>query len=290
MALNKTIKLNNGVEIPVLGLGTWLVDSNIAAETVTTAINLGYRHIDTAQAYGNEKTVGEGIRKSGVPRDQIFLTTKLAAEIKDYEKAKKAIQKSLDDLDLGYIDLMLIHCPEPWDKFRGGDHFEEGNVAAWKALEEFYNAGKIKALGVSNFEKVDIENILNNCTVKPTVNQILAHVANTPFELIKYCESQNIAIEAFSPIGHGEILKHPLLVDMAKTYNVSVPQLCIRYIIQLGFIALPKSSNPDHIKSNADVDFVISDKDMETLKNAERITDYGKSMVFLHKFTEESYV
>ncbi|KAG4088720.1 aldo/keto reductase [Neocallimastix lanati (nom. inval.)] len=290
MVLNKTIKLNNGVEIPVLGLGTWLLDESIAAETVIQALKAGYRHIDTAEAYQNEKAIGEGIRKSGIPRDQIFLTTKVVAEIKDYEEAKKAIQKSLDDLDIGYIDLMLIHSPQPWANFRNGNHYEEGNLAVWKALEEFYKAGKIKAIGVSNFEKVDIENILKHGTVRPAVNQILVHISNTPFKLIEYCQSEGIAIEAFSPIGHGEILKNPTLIEMAKNYNVSVPQLCIRYDVQLGLIVLPKSTNPEHIKSNGEVDFVISDKDMETLKNIERIKDYGESTMYFTGFMLDSYV
>jgi len=280
MIYDKTIKLNNGIEIPVLGLGTWLLDNDKACEVVSTAIKLGYRHIDTAEAYANEKGVGEGIRASGVPREEIFLTTKLAAEIKDYEKAKKAIQQSIDDLNVDYIDLMIIHSPQPWGNFRDGKHYEEGNVAAWKALEEFYKDGKIKAIGVSNFEKVDIENILAHGTVKPAVNQVLAHVSNTPFELIKYCESQGIAVEAYSPIGHGEILRNPALVEMAKKYNVSVPQLCIRYTLQLGLISLPKTAKIDHLKNNADVEFVISDEDMETLKNMERIKDYGDSKRF----------
>jgi len=175
---------------------------------------------------------------------------------------------------------MIIHSPQPWGNFRDGKHYEEGNVAAWKALEEFYKDGKIKAIGVSNFEKVDIENILAHGTVKPAVNQVLAHVSNTPFELIKYCESQGIAVEAYSPIGHGEILRNPALVEMAKKYNVSVPQLCIRYTLQLGLISLPKTAKIDHLKNNADVEFVISDEDMETLKNMERIKDYGDSKRF----------
>lgn len=266
--------------MPVFGLGTWFIDDDKAADAVVAAIKLGYRHIDTAEAYGNERGVGEGIRKSGVPREKIFLTTKLAAEYKDYEEAKKAIQKSLDDLNIGYIDLMIIHSPQPWSNFRDGKHYEEGNLAAWKALEEFYKAGKIKAIGLSNFEQVDIENILNHGTVKPTVNQILAHISNTPFELIDYCKSKDIVVEAYSPMGHGEIIKNPFLIEMAKTYNVTVPQLCIRYVLQLGLVPLPKTGNPEHMKSNAAVDFVISDKDMETLKNAKHIEDYGNSMMF----------
>jgi len=280
MILKETIKLNNGLSIPTLGFGTWLIENDKAAEAVATALKLGYRHIDTAEAYDNEVGVGQGLRDSGIPREEIFLTTKLAAEIKDYAEAKKAIQKSLDDLKVDYIDLMIIHSPQPWDNFRDGKHYEEGNLAAWKALEEFYHAGKLKAIGVSNFEKVDIENILAHGTVKPAVNQILVHVSNTPFELIKYCQSQGIVVEAYSPIGHGEILKNPVLVDMAKAYGVSVPQLCIRYDLQLGLVTLPKTANPEHMKNNTEVDFTISDKDMETLKNVERIKTYGDTMKY----------
>jgi len=278
--LNQNLKLSNGVEIPVLGLGTWFISDDKVADAVVNAIKIGYRHIDTAEAYGNERGVGEGIRKCGLPRNQIFLTTKLAAEYKDYEEAKKAIQKSLDLLDVEYIDLMIIHSPQPWGSFRDGKHYEEGNLAAWKALEEFYQAGKIKAIGVSNFEKVDIENLLAHGTVKPMVNQILAHVTNTPFELIDYCKSQGIVVEAYSPMGHGEIIKNPALIKMADAYHVSVPQLCIRYTIQLGLVPIPKTANPEHMKNNAAVDFVISDEDMEILKKSERIQDYGNSMMF----------
>ncbi|KAG4088721.1 NADP-dependent oxidoreductase domain-containing protein [Neocallimastix lanati (nom. inval.)] len=175
---------------------------------------------------------------------------------------------------------MIIHSPQPWPEFTSENHYEEGNLAAWKALEEFYKAGKIKAIGVSNFWKRDIENILKHGTVRPAVNQILVHISNTPFKLIEYCQSEGIAVEAFSPMGHGGIIDNPVLAEMAKSYNKSVAQLCIRYIVQLGLIVLPKSSNPDHIKSNGEVDFVISDKDMETLKKIELVKDKNKNKLF----------
>jgi len=276
--LEQRLTLSNGVKIPVLGLGTWLIDDDKVADAVVNAVKIGYRHIDTAELYGNERGVGEGIRKCGLPRNELFVTTKLAAEYKEYEGAKKAIQKSLDLLDIDYIDLMVIHSPQPWDNFRDGHHYEEGNLAAWKALEEFYQAGKIKAIGVSNFEKVDIENLLAHGTVKPMVNQVLAHVTNTPFELIDYCKSKDIVVEAYSPLGHGEIMKNPALIKMADTYHVSVPQLCIRYALQLGLVPIPKTTNPDYMRNNASVDFEISDEDMEILKKSERIQDYGKNM------------
>ena len=174
--LSESYVLSNGVEIPKLGLGTWLIDDDKAAQAVRDAVEIGYRHIDTAQAYGNERGVGEGVRNCGLSRDQIFVTTKLDAAIKDYEGASAAINGSLKKMGLDYIDMMIIHSPEPWTNFREGDHFFEGNREAWRALEDAYKAGKLRAIGVSNFEKVDLENILNHSTVKPMVNQILAHV------------------------------------------------------------------------------------------------------------------
>ena len=185
--LNETYTLENGVKIPKLGYGTWMIEDDKAADAVKKAIALGYRHIDTAQAYANERGVGEGVRECGVDRSEIFVTTKLAAEIKSYEEAKAAIDGSLDLMGLDYIDLIIIHSPKPWEDFHGEDDYAEGNLAAWKALEEAYEAGKLKAIGVSNFEKADLDNLIENGTVKPMVNQILAHISNTPFELIDYC-------------------------------------------------------------------------------------------------------
>ncbi|MBY5974524.1 aldo/keto reductase [Ferrimonas balearica] len=280
MILQETSTLPNGVEIPKLALGTWMIEDDVVADAVKIAIDLGYRHIDTAQAYGNERGVGEGIRNSGVPRDQIFLQTKLAAEAKDYETAKEAIQGSLDTLGVDYIDLMIIHSPQPWENFAGDDRFFEGNLAAWKALEEFYEAGKIRALGVSNFEKEDLDNLLENTSVKPMINQVLCHVSNTPFELIDYCKSKGLLVEAYSPIGHGKILDNAEIKAMAEKYGVTVAQLCIRYVLQLDVLALPKTATPAHMKSNAELDFVISDEDMDALKNIEPIKDYGDASVF----------
>ncbi|HOO75982.1 MAG TPA: aldo/keto reductase, partial [Tepiditoga sp.] len=184
MILKENYLLNNNVEIPKLGLGTWFIDNTNAAQAVCDAVKAGYRHIDTAQAYGNEKGVGEGIKKCGVDRKELFITTKLAAEIKDYDNAVKAIEGSLEALGLDYIDMMLIHSPQPWTEFREDDHFFEGNKEAWRALEDAYKSGKLRAIGVSNFEKEDLDNILSSCTVKPMVNQILVHASNTPFDLI----------------------------------------------------------------------------------------------------------
>lgn len=275
--LNETYTLSNKVEIPKLGLGTWMIDNADATKAVIDAVNMGYRHIDTAQAYQNENGVGEGIRASGVRREELFITTKLAAEVKSYKEAASSINQSLEAMGLDYIDMMIIHSPQPWKDFGGENRYFEGNREAWKALEEAYEAGKIRAIGLSNFQKEDVDNILNTCTVKPMVNQILAHISNTPFELIQTMQEQDILVEAYSPIAHGELLKNEKVIDLAAKYSVSVPQLSIRYVLQLGLLPLPKTANPEHMKNNADVNFTISDEDMELLKNIETIKDYGEA-------------
>ena len=276
--LNDTYTLASGITIPKLGLGTWFIDDDQAADAVRAAIEIGYRNIDTAQAYGNERSVGEGVRTSGVSREELFVSTKLAAEIKDYDGAVAAIDESLAKLDIGYIDLMLIHAPQPWDDFRGGD-YAEGNRQAWRALEEAREAGKIRAIGLSNFLQSDLENILEHGTVTPHVNQLLVHAGNTPSELITFCQGKGILVEAYSPIAHGEILDNAQVQAMAQKYGVSVPQLCIRYTLQLGTVSLPKTANPDHMRSNAQVDFEISEADMDVLKDLHD-RDYGEHSAF----------
>ena len=280
MITTDTYTLNNGVEIPKLALGTWMIEDEKAADAVKAAVDLGYRHIDTAQAYGNEAGVGEGVRTCDIARGDLFVQTKLEAGVKSYDEAVASIDGSLKKLGLDYIDLMIIHSPQPWDAFNGENRFFEGNLAAWKALEEAYEAGKIRAIGVSNFEQQDLQNLIGNGKVKPMVNQILAHVSNTPFDLIEFCQTEDIVVEAYSPIGHGKILDNETIKSIADKYSVSVPQLCIRYVLQLGLVALPKTGNPDHMKSNADVDFEISDADMDALKNIDPINDYGGASMF----------
>jgi diketogulonate reductase-like aldo/keto reductase len=253
---------------------------NVVSETMKA----GYRHIDTAQAYENESGVGQGIRNSGTPREDIFITTKIDGNIKNYQDAVQSIKGSLKRMELDYIDLMIIHspqpCPQPWNEFRKEKNFFAENLEVWRALEKAYEAKKIRAIGVSDFEKRDLDNIINNSTVKPMVNQILAHVSNTPFNLIEYCQNQDILVEAYSPVAHGEILKNEEVRQLSEKYEVTIPQLCIRYCLQLDLLPLPKSQNIKHIVSNAELDFQISEEDMGKLKEIDTIKDCGKSNFF----------
>lgn len=280
MILNEYYTLANGVQIPKLGLGTWFIEDADVPEAVKQAVQIGYRHIDTAQAYGNEAGVGRGVKLCGVPREELFVTSKIAAEAKSYDTAAKSIDESLEKMGLDYLDLMIIHSPQPWAQFRADSRFFEENKEVWRALEDAYQAGKVKAIGVSNFLKDDLQNILDGCRVKPMVNQILTHISNTPLELIAFCEENGILPEAYSPIAHGEALKNREIADMAEKYGVSPAQLCIRYVLELGMVALPKTANPQHMESNASVDFQISDEDMDTLKTVRKIENYGEYSMF----------
>ena len=273
------MRLSNGVEIPSLGYGTWLIDNKKAVTSTKIALECGYIHIDSAQAYGNEEGVGKAIRESGIDRNKLFVTTKVKAEIKDYKKAKKSIDESLEKLNIGYIDLILIHCPQPWMLFRGKRRFFKENIEVWKALEEAYKEGKVKAIGVSNFLIDDLENIMNNCEIKPMVNQVLCHIGNTPIDVIKFCQQNDIVVEAYSPIAHGAALKDEKIKEMAEKYKVSIPQLCIKYTLQLGTVSLPKASSKEHIEDNMKLDFTISDEDMEALLKMNEI-DYGKDSMW----------
>ena len=271
----KNFKLTNGNEIPALAYGTWLIKNENAKNCVLMALEAGYRHIDTAQAYGNEQGVGEGIRQSGLKREDIYLTTKVQAEHKTYKKAKKSIDESLEKLGLDYIDLILIHCPQPWILFRSKRRYFKENIEVWRALEDAYKEGKVKAIGVSNFLIDDLQNIMDHCEIKPMVNQILCHIGNTPMDVIKFCQENDIVVEAYSPIAHGAALKDKAIQDMADKYHVSVAQLCIKYTLQLDTISIPKASSKEHIENNAKLDFEISEEDMIELIKLNEI-DYGK--------------
>ncbi len=281
-ALEDFFVLPKEVKIPKIGLGLWRVGNSEVGVAVEAALKTGYRHFDSAQAYGNEKTLGEAIQlaiqNKMVKREDVFITSKVRAEHKTYEAAKESIEESLQKINLDYIDLMLIHAPQPWYTFRKGNYDKE-NQEVWRAMEEFYANGKIKAIGVSNFLEKDLENIFQSAQVRPSVNQILLHIGKTPFGLVDFCKKENVLVEAYSPIAHGSLLRDPNLEKLAQKYQVSTAQLCIRYTLQLDVVTLPKSSKPQHIAQNAEVDFEISAEDMEILKNWGS-PDYGENAKF----------
>ena len=277
MIFSETYMLSNGVTIPKLALGTWFIPDDQASEAVRQAVSIGYRHFDTAQAYGNEAGVGEGVKSCGISRKDIFVTSKIAAEHKTYQSAAESIDRTLETMGLDYVDLMIIHSPQPWVEVNQSENrYVEENRGVWRALEDALAAGKVRAIGVSNFLKEDIDNLWATANVKPMVNQVLCHISNTPIDLIRYCQSKGIVMEAYSPVAHGEVLKNEEIKRMAEKYSVSIPQLCIRYDLQLGMVVLPKTASPEHMKANAELDFVISPEDMELLGKMERIKDYGE--------------
>lgn len=262
--INETYTLYNGVEIPKIGLGTWQVKEGDEVYTsVLAALKNGYRHIDTAEGYGNEEGVGRAVRDSGVPREEIFITSKLESHIKTYEGAKQAFEETMEKLGFDYLDLFLIHAPWPWSEI--GKECDKGNIEAWKAMEEFYNAGRIRAIGVSNFEPKHIQNILDNTTIKPHVNQIGYFIGLDQSETIDFCNKHDIFIEAYSPLGIGYVLDNKDIQKVAKKYNRSAAQVCIRWCIQKGTAPLPKTTKEHRMIENADVDFAIAKEDMDFL-------------------------
>ena len=271
MVIDEFYKLNNGQRIPKIALGTWQTPNDVAVTAVATAIDAGYRHIDTAIAYDNEAGVGAGIKaalkSTGIHRESIFVTTKIPAEVKNYADTVRSIQESMDRLDAFHIDMMLIHAPRPWAEMgsSGASRYYRENVEVWKALEEAYEAGKIRAIGVSNFEIDDLNNILANGRVVPAVNQIRVHIGHVPTELIDFCEQCGILVEAYSPSATGRLLKVPEVCAMAEKYHVSVPQLACRFVLQLGLLPLPKSVQEERIHQNAKIDFEINSNDMASL-------------------------
>ncbi len=256
--------LNDGNKIPKIGFGTWQSkDGEEAYNSVLWAIKAGYTHIDTAYVYENEKSVGQAIIDSGVKREDIYLVTKCPATVKTYEGCKAHLEESLANLQTDYVDLYLIHAPWPWSAV--GSDCTEGNIEVWKAMIEAQKAGKIKSIGVSNFLQTDIEPLIKATGVKPACNQIRFFIGNTQPALTKYCQDNDILVEAYSPLATGKLLSDETIINMAAKYNTSIPKLCIRYCIEKGTLPLPKSVHENRIIDNLDVNFTISKEDIEVL-------------------------
>jgi diketogulonate reductase-like aldo/keto reductase len=273
-ALTDTYTLANGNRIHTIGFGTWQIpDGAPAYDAVAAALAAGYRHIDTARAYGNEASVARAIRDSGIPRDEIFLTTKLPAEVKSYEGAHESFgttMRALSEGGIDAVDLYLIHAPWPWGE-RGSD-YAAGNAEAWRAMEELLDDGRVKAIGVSNFSVSDLEKLAASARETPQANQIRWFVGHTQDDVVRYGVEHGILTEAYSPLATGRILDDPQLRDLAVRYGKTVAQVCIRYALQHGTLPLPKTTTPARIVENADVDFELSDDDMAYLDGLEDLT------------------
>lgn len=258
--VDKNITLRNGAQIPSIGFGTSMIEGEECIDNIKMALNAGYRHIDTASAYKNEKYIGKAIKESNIPRTELFITSKVWKDSMGYENTIKSFNNSLQDLQLDYIDLFLIHWPKNNNK--------ELNIETWKALENLYKQGKVKAIGVSNFLKHHFSMIWDTCEILPMVNQIEFHPGLTRIETLEFCNQNNIIVEAWSPLGKGKMLNNEDLVKIAKKYNKSVAQLCIRWCLQNNVIPLPKSTEVSRMNENKDVfDFEILNSDMEFINN-----------------------
>ena len=264
--LTDTFVLSNGVEIPCVGFGVWQADDGEEAyNAVKCALDVGYRHIDTAAAYNNEKSVGRAIKDSGIAREEIFVTSKLNNPMHGYEKTLQAFEQTMDDLDLDYLDLYLIHWPNPIH-FR--DSWQSANAGSWKAFEELYQAGRIRCIGVSNFCERHIEELLKTATIAPMVNQIKLCPGVTQPEVVNYCRNHNILLQAYSPLGTGKIFDVEEMKYFADKYQRTIAQICIRWSLQMGFLPLPKSVTPSRIEENSKVfDFELGPEDIKTIAN-----------------------
>ena len=261
--LTDTFILSNGYPIPCVGFGTWQTpDGEIATNAVKHAIQSGYRHIDAAAVYGNEISVGKGIAEAGVPREELFITSKVWNTERGYEKTMAAFEKTLADLGLDYLDLYLIHWPASHSQF---ENWDDLNLGTWKAMIDLYKAGRVKSIGVSNFLPHHLESLLKT-EIKPMVNQIEFHPGLMQSELVEFCRSHGMLIEAYSPLGTGRMLNNETLQAIAAKYGKSVAHVCIRWVLQNGVLPLPKSITPSRIEDNTNVfDFVLSEEDMATI-------------------------
>lgn len=264
--MNNNFVLNNEIIIPNIGYGTWKSPNDKSTtDAVLSAIKNGYRHIDTAAIYGNEESVGKAIKMCGVPREQLFITSKVWNTNRGYKKTLLAFEETLKKLDLDYLDLYLIHWPASPSQF---ENWNEINLDTWRALEKLYKEGKVKSIGISNFRKHHLEIILDNYEIKPMINQLEIHPGFLQKELCDFCNENDIVVEAYSPLGSGEVLKNEDLLKLSLKYNKSVAQLCIRWCLQHNTLPLPKSVTESRIVENSQVfDFQISDEDMIIMDN-----------------------
>lgn len=255
--------LSNQVKIPKIGLGTWQISNEDVYQVTLDAFSAGYRHIDSAQGYQNEKGVGRALKDSGLDRNEVFITTKLPSHFKTYQKTLDSFERSMKDLQLDVLDLYLIHAPWPWNEI--GKDCTEGNIEAFKAMIELYKQGRIRSIGVSNFSVKDLQAIIDATGFTPHVNQIRFYVSDTQEEIVKFCQEHNILVEAYSPLATGRILDDPQLQKIALDKGVTIAQLCIRYCLDKGTLPLPKTTKHSRMIENAQVDFELSAEEISQL-------------------------
>ena len=273
-SLKDYFELDNGVQIPCVGFGTYRAENGETAITaIKDAIALGYRHIDTAAGYKNEESVGIAVKESGIPREEIFITSKLQNSHHGYENTMAAFEETMKNLDMDYLDLYLIHWPNPV-KYRSD--WQAANAGTWKAFEELYKAKRIRAIGISNFHPHHIAELMKTAEIAPMVNQIRLCPGETQDELVAYCKDQNMVVQAYSPLGAGLVFQVPEIQEIAQKYGKTIAQVCIRWSLQKGFLPLPKSVTRSRIKENADVfGFELSEQDMQIISNLEGCCGYS---------------
>lgn len=261
---NSTYKLTNGVEIPCIGFGMWQTpDDRVGIDSVISAIKAGYRHIDTAQAYGNEECVGKAIAEIGADRQELFITTKIWNNNHSYDLVKSSFEESLKKLNTDYVDLLLIHWPNP---IMYRERWEDANAETWKAMEELYKEGKVRSIGISNFRQHHIDAILRNAEIAPMANQIRLCPGETQDDVVEYSRSKGMILEAYSPLGTGKIFEVPEMKVLASKYERSIAQICVRWSLQMGYLPLPKSVTPSRIEENLKVfDFELEDSDVKLI-------------------------
>ena len=273
-SLTDTYTLSNGVHIPCVGFGTWQSkDGPEARDSVAEALRAGYRHIDTAQGYGNEESVGQAVKESGLSRGEVFLTSKLTNSVRGYSETLSAFHESLRKLGTDYMDLFLIHWPRPV-YFK--DDWEAQNAQSWRAMEDLYREGKVRAIGISNFHPHHIEALLKTATVAPMVNQIRLAPGDTQDEVVSFSREKGMLLEAYSPLGVGKVFEVPQMKDLARKYGKSIAQIAIRWSLQRGYLPLPKSVTPARIRENTRIfDFNLDDEDVELIAGLKGCVGYS---------------